>query len=264
MRTVLGLALVVLALFLTAVPAQALPLSPACRVPAVHDPDVIREVHEVGLSLRVSDKVMLAAFEAGWVESHMHNLDCGDADSLGVFQQRPSMGWGTPEQIMDVSYAAGRFFERATAVDRPELTPGLLADAVQRSCCPERYDQAADRASSMLRQAWQGGPEVVDGVYVVEDGDVWVGQRQLSTSGDFVGRPSVAGRFVYARTVRGEVVVLLDGGWRPVVPGVAGDPEAVLLPDGTVALYAVMADGSVAELSDPSATILGSRGRCNT
>jgi uncharacterized protein YjeT (DUF2065 family) len=213
-------------------------------------------VHAAGLSLGVSDKIMLAGFEAGWVESHMNNLACGDADSLGVFQQRPSMGWGTPEQIMDVSYAAHRFFERAVKVDRPDLTPGLLADEVQRSCCPERYDLAVDRASFMLRQAWQGGPEVVGGVvHVVEDGDVRVDHTRLSTSGDFVGRPSVAGRFVFARTSRGDVMALADGVWRPVWSGVSGDPEAVLRPDGTVALYAVLADGSVAELSDPSAMI---------
>ncbi|MEV6240878.1 hypothetical protein [Lentzea sp. NPDC051838] len=240
----LRLALVFLLVFTGS--AHALPLNAACRVPGVHDPDVIRAVHAVGVSTRVSDKVMLAGFEAGWVESHMNNLDCGDADSLGVFQQRPSMGWGTPEQIMDVSYAARRFFELAVKMDRPDLTPGLLADAVQRSCCPERYDAAVDRASFMLRQAWQGGPEVVAGVvHVVEDGDVWADGTRLSTSHDFVGRPSVAGRFVYARTARGEVRVLADGVWQPVASGVAGDPEAVLRPDGTVALYAVLADGSV-------------------
>ncbi|MFD4643793.1 hypothetical protein ACFWN2_41245 [Lentzea sp. NPDC058436] len=226
--------------------AHALPLDVKCRVPGVHDADVIRAVHAVGLSLRVSDKVMLAGFEAGWVESHMNNLACGDRDSLGVFQQRPSMGWGTPEQIMDVSYAARRFFEYAVRVDRPDLSPGLLADAVQRSCCPERYDQALGRAESMLRQAWQGGPEVVGGVvHVVEDGDVWSGGRRLSTSGDFVGRPSVAGLLVYARTARGEVRVVVDGAWRVVASGVGGDPEAVVRPDGTVEVYAVLADGSV-------------------
>ncbi|HEX8869015.1 MAG TPA: hypothetical protein VF821_25370 [Lentzea sp.] len=250
----LRLALVFLLVFTGS--AHALPLNTACRVPGVHDPDVIRAVHAVGVSLRVSDKVMLAGFEAGWVESHMNNLACGDADSLGVFQQRPSMGWGTPDQIMNVSYAAERFFSYAMKVDRPDLTPGLLADEVQRSCCPERYDAAVDRASFMLRQAWQGGPEVVGGaVYVVEDGDVRVDGARLSSSGDFVGRPSVAGRFVYARTARGEVRVLADGVWQPAASGVAGDPEAVLRPDGTVALYAVLADGSVAKLSDPSETI---------
>ncbi|MFS8103184.1 hypothetical protein LFM09_39255 [Lentzea alba] len=243
-------------LLLTAGTAEALPSNVLCRVPGVHDPDVIRIVHAVGLSLKVSDKVMLAGFEAGWVESHMNNLDCGDRDSLGVFQQRPSMGWGTPAEIMDVAHASRRFFEYAVKVDRPDLTPGLLADAVQRSCCPSRYDEALPRASAMLRQAWQGGPEVVAAsVYVVEDGDVWVGRERLSTAGDFVGRPAVAGRFVFARTDRGVVMALADGAWRAVAAGVAGDPEAVLRPDGTVALYAVLADGSVAELSDPSATI---------
>lgn len=231
-------------------PAHALPLDTSCRVPAAHDPEVTRTVHQVGLSMRVSDKVMLAGFEAGWVESHMNNLSCGDRDSLGVFQQRPSMGWGTPEQIMDVSYAAGRFFERAAKVDRPELTAGLLADAVQRSCCPDRYDLALGRAESMLRQAWQGGPEVVGGrVHVVEDGDVWVDLRRLSSSGEFVGRPSVAGDVVVARTGRGVVMASAgDGAWRRVADGVVGDPEAVLRPDGTVAVYAVLADGSVGVL----------------
>jgi hypothetical protein len=251
---VLRLALVFL--LLTAGTAEALPRKVSCLVPGVHDADVIRAVHAAGLSLRVSDKVMLAGFEAGWVESHMNNLSCGDADSLGVFQQRPSMGWGTPAEIMDVAHAARRFFEYAVKVDRPDLSAGLLADAVQRSCCPERYDQAEVRAGSMLRQAWQGGPEVVAGrVYVVEDGDVLADGSRLSTSGDFVGRPSVAGRFVYARTARGEVRALADGAWRPVAAGVAGDPEAVLRPDGTVEVYAVLADGSVAKLSDPSEMI---------
>lgn len=232
--------------------AQALPLDVRCRVPGVHDADVIRAVHAVGLSLRVSDKVMTAGFEAGWVESHMNNLSCGDRDSLGVFQQRPSMGWGTPEQIMDVSYAARRFFEYAVRVDKPHLSAGLLADAVQRSCCPERYDQAEARAGAMLRQAWQGGPEVAGGVvHVVLDGDVWADGTRLSTSGDFVGRPSVAGRSVYARTARGEVRALTGGASRVVASGVAGDPEAVARPDGTVDLYAILADGSVAKMSDP-------------
>ncbi|MDX3656430.1 hypothetical protein PV646_03835 [Streptomyces sp. ID05-26A] len=232
--------------------AHALPLDVRCRVPGVHDADVIRAVHAVGLSLRVSDKVMLAGFEAGWVESHMNNLSCGDRDSLGVFQQRPSMGWGTPEQIMDVSYAARRFFEYAVRVDKPGLSAGLLADAVQRSCCPERYDQAETRAGAMMRQAWQGGPEVVGGVvHVVLDGDVWADGVRLSMSGDFVGRPSAAGRSVYARTARGEVRALAGGASRVVASGVAGDPEAVARPDGTVDLYAILTDGSVAKLSDP-------------
>ncbi|KUH40354.1 MULTISPECIES: hypothetical protein [Streptomyces] len=126
-----------------------------CRIPPDHDPDVIRTVHRVGLTLGVSDKVMLAAFEAGWVESHMNNLDCGDKDSLGVFQQRPSQGWGTPEQIRDVPYAAERFFRGAMGVERrsPGLSAGRTAQEVQRSAHPDRYDAAEGKARALLREA---------------------------------------------------------------------------------------------------------------
>ena len=93
------------------------PASAECSsYPTTYDPYVVQTVYRVGRNLGVSEKVMLAGFEAGWVESRMNNLDCGDRDSLGVFQQRPSQGWGTPEQIMNVRYAATRFFTPAMTV----------------------------------------------------------------------------------------------------------------------------------------------------
>ncbi|MEE1753876.1 hypothetical protein [Streptomyces sp. SP18CS02] len=126
-----------------------------CHIPPDHDPDVIKAVYAVGRELGVSGKVMLAAFEAGWVESHMNNLDCGDQDSLGVFQQRPSQGWGRPEQIMRVPYAAKRFFTRAVRVEQrsPDLSPGRTAQAVQRSSFPDRYDEAEAKARALLAEA---------------------------------------------------------------------------------------------------------------
>ncbi|GAA4100880.1 hypothetical protein [Actinomadura miaoliensis] len=148
-----------------------------CHVPPTHDLEVTKTVYTVGLRLGVSDKVMLSGFEAGWVESHMNNLPCGDRDSLGVFQQRPSQGWGTPEQIMNVSYAAEQYFVRAVRVEQqdPGLTAGQTAQKVQRSAFPARYDQAEAKARALLeeaaRLAWPGGraahvsvgvPSVVD------------------------------------------------------------------------------------------------------
>ncbi|MFI9838809.1 FG-GAP repeat domain-containing protein [Nonomuraea sp. NPDC051941] len=155
----------------SAMPAQAAPdpgkhrsnaeLLLACpSVPAVHDQWVTTAVHRVGRSLNANDKVMLAAFETGWVESHMNNLNCGDKDSLGVFQQRPSQGWGTPEQILDVSFAANSFFTRAIRNDaaNPGYTPGQLAQSVQRSAFPDRYDQSEAKARSLLNEAaWMHG-----------------------------------------------------------------------------------------------------------
>ncbi|MEV4573854.1 VCBS repeat-containing protein, partial [Nonomuraea jabiensis] len=155
----------------SAMPAQAAPdpgkhrsnaeLLLACpSVPATHDQWVTTAVHRVGRSLNANDKVMLAAFETGWVESHMNNLNCGDKDSLGVFQQRPSQGWGTPEQILDVSFAANSFFTRAIRNDaaNPGYTPGQLAQSVQRSAFPDRYDQSEAKARSLLNEAaWMHG-----------------------------------------------------------------------------------------------------------
>ena len=77
-----------------------------------------------------------------WQESHLRNLDYGDRDSLGLFQQRPSQGWGTPEQIMDPWYAAGAFY--AALVKVPGWQTGVINDvaqAVQRSGYPDAYAQ---------------------------------------------------------------------------------------------------------------------------
>ncbi|WP_240801459.1 hypothetical protein [Streptomyces sp. A1136] len=128
-----------------------------CDIPPDRDIAVTRKVYEVGQRRGVSDKVMLAGFETGWVESRMNNLGCGDRDSLGVFQQRPSQGWGSPEQVMDVDYAANKFFEVAQ-----QMEPGMegagageLAQAVQRSGYPERYPQAEGVARQMRDEAFQ-------------------------------------------------------------------------------------------------------------
>ncbi|MEV0276927.1 hypothetical protein AB0I22_11170 [Streptomyces sp. NPDC050610] len=140
-------------------PATELGADAACQVPSVHDAEVIRVVHRVGGDLGVGDKVLLAGFEAGWVESHMNNLACGDRDSVGVFQQRPSQGWGTPEQCMDVAYAANSFFTRAVTVDRghPAWTAGQVAQEVQRSAYPDRYDEAEAKARALLEEAGETG-----------------------------------------------------------------------------------------------------------
>lgn len=123
------------------------------RVPAGHDPQVIRVVYEVGRDQGASDTVMLAAFEACLVESGCNNINHGDRDSLGVFQQRPSQGWGSPGQVTDVRYAAREFFVRANGNEGCCATAGLLAQSVQKSCCPYKYDQREPQARALLIKA---------------------------------------------------------------------------------------------------------------
>lgn len=115
-------------------------LGAAAPVSTQADLDVLRIIYTVGVNHRASDKVMLAAFETCTVESGCRNLPRGDRDSAGAFQQRPSMNWGTYAQVTDVQYAARQFFSRAIAREQCCPTAGLLAQAVQVSCCPSKYD----------------------------------------------------------------------------------------------------------------------------
>lgn len=73
-------------------------------------------------------------------ESKLRNINYGDRDSLGLFQQRPSQGWGTEEEILDPEYSTNTFFDALVKV--PDWENGVVtevAQAVQRSAYPEAY-----------------------------------------------------------------------------------------------------------------------------
>ena len=73
-------------------------------------------------------------------ESRLRNLDHGDRDSLGLFQQRPSQGWGTPEQVRDPVYATNAFYDALVEVDGYRDLPVTdAAQRVQRSGFPLAY-----------------------------------------------------------------------------------------------------------------------------
>lgn len=107
----------------------------------------------IGRELGVSDHGIAIALATGMVESDLRNLDWGDRDSLGIFQQRPSTGWGTPEQIRDAERST-RVFYGGPSDPNGRTTRGLLdvpgwesmaftdaAQAVQISAFPLRYGQ---------------------------------------------------------------------------------------------------------------------------
>ncbi len=75
-------------------------------------------------------------------ESDLRNIDYGDRDSVGLFQQRPSQGWGSVEQIMDPYYSTEQFYDGLVQVNGwRELPITEAAQAVQRSAFPEAYGQ---------------------------------------------------------------------------------------------------------------------------
>ena len=83
-------------------------------------------------------------------ESRLINVDYGDRDSLGLFQQRPSQGWGSEEQVQDPVHAANKFYEELVDVSGWESMPvTVAAQRVQRSAFPNAYAQWEDEATVM-------------------------------------------------------------------------------------------------------------------
>lgn len=96
-----------------------------------------------GLPARAATIALATALQ----ESGLVNLDHGDRDSLGLFQQRPSQGWGTAAQVMDPVYATGTFYDRLVKVpDYQNLPITEAAQAVQRSALPDAYAVHEDRS----------------------------------------------------------------------------------------------------------------------
>jgi hypothetical protein len=99
-------------------------------------------VAAVGKRIGLPDHAVTIALAAALQESGLHNLAHGDRDSLGLFQQRPSQGWGTPDQIMVPRYAASAFYDRLVHVDSwLTLSVTDAAQQVQRSGAPDAYAQ---------------------------------------------------------------------------------------------------------------------------
>jgi len=96
----------------------------------------------VGKRLGMADHAVSIALATAYLESGLHNIDYGDRDSLGLFQQRPSQGWGTPAQIMTPHYAAANFYRHLAKVPGWEVIPVTeAAQKVQRSALPDGYAQ---------------------------------------------------------------------------------------------------------------------------
>jgi hypothetical protein len=95
-----------------------------------------------GLPARAASIALAAAFQ----ESDLRNLDGGDRDSAGLFQQRPSQGWGTGAEVRDPEHATNAFYDALEQVDGYEgLAITVAAQEVQRSGFPDAYaDHEAD------------------------------------------------------------------------------------------------------------------------
>jgi len=114
-------------------------------------------IAEVGLSMGVPAPGETIAIATALQESGLQNLNYGDRDSLGLFQQRPSQGWGSPAQILTPVYAARQFYTRLLQVPGwRSMSTTDAAQAVQRSGFPSAYAKWQDEAHA-LAAAFTGG-----------------------------------------------------------------------------------------------------------
>lgn len=77
----------------------------------------------VGTGRGMPERAVTIALATALQESQLVNIQHGDLDSLGLFQQRPSQGWGTKKEILDPTYAAGVFYEHLAKVDDYQQLP---------------------------------------------------------------------------------------------------------------------------------------------
>lgn len=123
----------------------------------------------VGQAVGASERDVLIGLMTAMQESNLKNINYGDRDSLGLFQQRPSMGWGSPSQVTNPVYAAKTFFKGKqgnpglfSVKDRNNLPLTVAAQKVQRSAFPDAYAKHESVAREALKHlgASAGGGRV--------------------------------------------------------------------------------------------------------
>jgi hypothetical protein len=117
-----------------------------------------RLIITIGSDRAVPSQGQVIAVATALQESRLRNLRGGDRDSIGLFQQRPSQGWGTPAQLSDPAYQTNKFYDKLLTVDgwqTMRLTEA--AQTVQVSAYPEAYAKHT-RAATRLVDALSARP----------------------------------------------------------------------------------------------------------
>ncbi|KXZ57252.1 hypothetical protein Bravens_01772 [Brevibacterium ravenspurgense] len=124
--------------------------------------EIAQTIIDIGREHSIPDAGIEIALMTAMQESSLRNLPYGDRDSLGVFQQRPSQGWGTDSQVLSVHHATTAFYGVNPKVKNAGLTQisgwqklskNDAAQAVQRSAHPEAYAKWEPLAADILAAA---------------------------------------------------------------------------------------------------------------
>ncbi|MFE3639576.1 hypothetical protein [Streptomyces sp. NPDC059169] len=105
-------------------------------------------ISAVGTTRGMPERAVTIALATALQESALRNINHGDRDSIGLFQQRPSQGWGTTQEILDPVFAAGKFYDHLAKVPGYSRLPlTVAAQRVQRSGFPQAYAKHEPDAS---------------------------------------------------------------------------------------------------------------------
>ena len=116
---------------------------------------IVTATKKAGLDERAAVIAVGTSLQESKLENLGHLGDTNDHDSLGLFQQRPSSGWGSPEQITDPEYATTSFLEGLKQVDGWQDMPLTeAAQKVQVSAYPDAYAQWESQAADLVANAW--------------------------------------------------------------------------------------------------------------
>lgn len=146
---------------------NGIPVDPDAELPSIaeYNEDQIYNaaiIIAVGQDLEMPPRAWIIAVATAMQESTLRNLghlgDRNDHDSLGLFQQRPSSGWGTPEQIQDPVYASTKFYEKLATIDGWEhMALTEAAQRVQISAYPFAYAKHEPDATEIVNVLTDGG-----------------------------------------------------------------------------------------------------------
>lgn len=115
--------------------------------------DNAHTIVQVGARLSVPSRGFVIAIATALQESYLRNLHYGDRDSVGLFQQRPSSGWGTVGELTDPPTSSAKFYRALLRVPDWENMPlTRAAQAVQRSAFPFAYAQWENLSQTLVNQ----------------------------------------------------------------------------------------------------------------
>lgn len=136
------------------------------------------EIMRIGKSRGLNDDDITIAIMTALAESGLRNLNYGDRDSVGLFQQRTSQGWGTIQQIMDHNYSINKFYDAYMPARGGHANPWQVAQNVQRSAFADGSNYRAQyaKAQAIVRAAANGGAQSAGGIQNVNAASSFIKQ----------------------------------------------------------------------------------------